>query len=115
MLIQGLNVGTGQVQDIRVTSNGAACISAAGSNDQVYDGSAAWANSAAQNTNVDKDIALPTDLQTNAMYLITIINPSTVTALTIVVKNTLICRILGKSLSIIPGMSAKERSADRRR
>ncbi len=57
-----------------------------GTNTQVYDSTALWANSAAANTVVNKDVALPTPLQRQAMYLITIINPSTVTALNVKVQ-----------------------------
>lgn len=58
-----------------------------GSNIQVHDGTAVWANSAAVNTAVNIDIALPSPLQSDAKYLISIINPSAVTALTVKVKN----------------------------
>ncbi|MHB1001900.1 MAG: hypothetical protein ACYC27_21885 [Armatimonadota bacterium] len=87
MLVQGLNESTNQVQDIKVTSGGAARVISAGSNEQIFDGQAVWANSAVQNTAVNIDITLPTVLQGSALYMITVTNPSTVTALTVSVKN----------------------------
>jgi hypothetical protein len=87
MLIQGLNESTNQAQDVKVTSGGAARVVGAGSNEQVYDGTAAWANSAAQNTAVNIDITPPTVLQGDALNLLIVTNPSTVTDLTVVVKN----------------------------
>jgi hypothetical protein len=58
-----------------------------GSNAKIADTTAVWANSAAANTAVNVDIDLPSPLQGDAKYLITVVNPSAVTALTIKVKN----------------------------
>lgn len=87
MLVQGLNEGTNQVQDIKITSGGAVRVTSTGSNEQVYDGSASWANSAAVNTTVNIDITLPAVLQGNALYMVTVTNPSTVSAITVVMRN----------------------------
>lgn len=54
------------------------------------DKTATWANSAAANTQVNVAIAQPVTPQRNGKYLINIRNPSTVTALTVKVRNTLI-------------------------
>jgi len=87
MLVQGLNENTNQVQDIKITSGGAARVAAMGSNEQIYDGSASWANSSALNTTINLDITLPNVLQGNALYMVTIINPSTVSAITAIMRN----------------------------
>lgn len=58
-----------------------------GTNIQVYDGTATWANSAAVGTIVDIDFPLPTPLQGNALYEVVVTNPSGVTDLTVRVKN----------------------------
>jgi hypothetical protein len=58
-----------------------------GSNAKIADTTAIWANSAAVNTEVNADIDLPSPLQGDAKYSIAIVNPSTVTAITIKVKN----------------------------
>jgi hypothetical protein len=58
-----------------------------GSNAKIADTTAVWANSAAANTAVNIDVALPSPLQGDAKYSIAIVNPSAVTALTIEVKN----------------------------
>ena len=87
MLIQGIHETTNQVQDVKVTAGGAARVAAGGSNELVLDTTATWQNSAAQGTAVNLDITLPSVLQGDALYLITVTNPSTVTDLTAVVKN----------------------------
>lgn len=70
-----------------VASNGSQLTSLTGSNVQVYDGTSVWANSAPINTVVDKDITLPSLLQGDALYEIIVTNPSTVSDITVVVKN----------------------------
>lgn len=59
-----------------------------GSGEQVYDGTVVFANSAAANTQVSTaEIPLPSTLQGDARYVVTILNPSTVTALTVRPEN----------------------------
>jgi hypothetical protein len=58
-----------------------------GSNELVYSDTAAWANSATANTIVNKDITLPATLYEDGVYLITVNNPSAVTAVTVSVRN----------------------------
>lgn len=58
-----------------------------GSNALVTDTTGVWANSAAANTSTNIDVVLPPSLQGNAMYEITVTNPSVESDLTIVVKN----------------------------
>lgn len=59
-----------------------------GTNQQVgNDLTATWADSAAVNTVVNVDVALPTVLQGNAKYEVIIYNPSAVTTLTVVAQN----------------------------
>jgi hypothetical protein len=59
-----------------------------GNNLQVgSDLTATWADSAAANTAVNVDVALPTSLQGSAKYLVEIYNPSAVTALTVIAQN----------------------------
>lgn len=53
------------------------------------DKTATWANSAAANTQVTVAVSQPATPQKNAKYLINVRNPSTVTALTVKVRNTL--------------------------
>lgn len=53
------------------------------------DKTAVWANSAPANTQVNVAIAQPTTPQKNGKYLVNVRNPSTVTALTVKVRNTL--------------------------
>lgn len=53
------------------------------------DKTAVWANSAGANTAVNVAIAQPATPQKNAKYLVNVRNPSTVTALTMKVRNTL--------------------------
>lgn len=57
-----------------------------GSNAQVFDGSATFANNAAAGTIVNLEVPLPASLQGDALYLISITNPSTETALTVRVR-----------------------------
>lgn len=45
-----------------------------------------WANSAAANTVVNSDIALPTNPNPDALYAVTVYNPSAVTALTLIAQ-----------------------------
>lgn len=87
MLVQGLNENTNQVQDVKLTLGGAVRVIAAGSNEQIYDGSASWANNAAANTAVNIDITLPATLQGSALYMVAVTNPSTVSAITATVRN----------------------------
>jgi len=58
-----------------------------GRNEQIFDGTATWAESAAAGTEVSVDIALPSILQGDALYLVIVTNPSTVTAVTVAVRN----------------------------
>ena len=62
-------------------------IAVTGSLATLLDTTAVWANSAAVNTAVNLDIPLPTQLQGEGLYQIIVTNPSTVSALTVVVKN----------------------------
>lgn len=57
------------------------------SNDLVGDFTAAWANSAGANTVVVVDVPLPAAGQAESRYLVTVINPSPVTALAVVLGN----------------------------
>ena len=56
-------------------------------NELVAATTAAWANSALINTAVNVDVALPTVLQPDSLYEITIINPSAGTAINVSVCN----------------------------
>lgn len=60
--------------------------SAVGSNALIYDGTASWADSAGAGTEVDLDVVLPDSLQGQALYLVTVHNPSAVTGLSVTVK-----------------------------
>ncbi len=71
---------TGYVDDSKVTS-----VQVMSNNEQVYDGSVSWANSAAAGTTNNIDVALPSALQN--LYLISVTNPSTESALTVKVLN----------------------------
>ncbi len=89
-MITAVNESTKLSQEVKASSNGELLVklgSQSGNNEQVYDGSAAWANSSSANTNKDIDITPPTTLQVNGLYAVTVINPSAVTALTVVAQN----------------------------
>lgn len=58
-----------------------------GSNEILSDTSVSWVNSAAAGTNTDIDIPLPTYIQKDALYVITVTNPSVDSDLTVIVKN----------------------------
>lgn len=82
MLI-GVNESTGARQEIKVTASGALLAVTALDNALIQSSTAAWANSAAAATAVAIDVALPVALQSDGKYLITVINPSTVTDLVV--------------------------------
>lgn len=61
-----------------------------GSNELVFDGTYTFANSASPNTVANSpglNITLPSSLQRNATYLVTITNPSSATAITVKIQN----------------------------
>lgn len=59
-----------------------------GSGEQVFDGTVVFANSAAANTHVSTaEIPLPSTLQGDGKYVVTILSPSTITALTVRPEN----------------------------
>lgn len=87
MLVQGLSEGRSEAQDFRLTADGALNVLPVGSGKIVYEGQAAWPNNASVNTIVNLDIPSPCKLQGEAIYLLTITNPSSVSALTVSVRN----------------------------
>jgi hypothetical protein len=70
-----------------IQSDGSRFVSQIGSNVQIADATAAWANSAAAGTAVNLDVVLPTKLQSDALYEVTVTNPSAESDLTVVIKN----------------------------
>lgn len=72
---------------VRGETNDAPRTKQVGNNEQLYDGSVSWANSAAQGTENNIDIDLPTNLQKDAKYVVTVTNPSSVTGISVIVKN----------------------------
>lgn len=61
--------------------NNALPVAGIGNNVELYNNVATWGNNALINTPVNVDIALPESLQADALYLLTIINPSANTAI----------------------------------
>jgi len=70
-----------------INADGSRLVQLTGSNAQVYDGSVAWANSSAAFYSNLLTLPLPSDLQPNALYAITISNKSLISDITIFVGN----------------------------
>jgi len=88
MIIKGQDPkNLGVMQDARVNASGGLQVTSQGSNAQVLDGTAAWADSAAQDTEVNLDIALPTPLPSGGLYTIFVKNPSANTGLDVSVRS----------------------------
>lgn len=82
----GVKTANGQINREPSDDNGYP-VKLTGSNSLVYDGTAVWSNSASATTNIDINIPLPSSLQGNATYEITVTNPSAVSDITVIVKN----------------------------
>lgn len=87
-LTAGLNDTTGLVQDIKATSDGALYVTQAGNNaDIVTNSYVLFADGATINTEALLTLTTPTNLQSDAMYCVTIHNPSLVSDLGIELLN----------------------------